>query len=223
MYIVNKNVFAKSIVWANKNIYYDKPNDQIENKRSMFLITMVNEDYFFGCPLTVNDSNHNRTVLRKKHYPLKQDSKITECLYKLTYEDLISNKYFMITDGTFEHFTRSLYQRIIIDQMESPKEYNELFVNEYLKSHQPNINDVIVYPSNEKIFKYYYILDEDENNYQLLKLNKLGLWNYNIDNSDEYIIVKPKSERFYDYYSKYNIINTVAITEKKTSPILIKK
>lgn len=221
MYIVNRTILARSVIWANKNVYYDKPNVQPKNRKSMFLVTMVNDDYFFGSPLTINDSIRNRTVLRKELYPIKQDSKITENLYKLTYNDIVNNKCFMITEGTFERFIRTLYQRIAIGQMDGPEEYNQTFASYYLKNHKPKVNDIIAYPSDEKKFKYYYVLDEDDDNYQLLKLNKIDLYNFIIDNS---IVNMSKNVMFYDYYSGYTINgNILSRNKKESNPILMKK
>ena len=162
MYKLNKIVAPRSVIWAKKSIYYDKPELSNPDKTSMFLVTYVNEDYFFGCPLTMNPSPKNSTVLLKSHYPLKRDSRVNEYLYKLTGQDIIGDELFKVTRGTLEYFKRCLYQRIVLGNAESPEEYNDIFVEEYLKDYRPTVNNIVVYPSAEKVFRYYYVAGETE-------------------------------------------------------------
>jgi len=203
MYSLVKDLAPKSVVWAHKNIYYDEPGLKIEDKKSMFLITMVNEEYFFGCPLTKNNSLKSGTVLHKSVYPIKYDSTINERLYKLCSDDIVGSERFKVSDGAFEHFTRRLYQRIAIGKIDSPEEYNELFVSEYLKNHYPVTGDIVVYPSCDKIFKYYYIYSEDRKQYHGLKLQREGYNNYHI--ASNYLSAISKDIRFYDYYKNHMI------------------
>lgn len=202
MFILKKDIIPGTVVWAEKDIYYDQPDKKISGKRSMFLVTMINTDYFFGCPLTVNTSAKNQTVLSTKFYPVKKDSRVTECLYKIPYTNIANSKTFKVSDGTFKHFKRNLYKKIILGFADSPDEYNELFVNEFLKNNIPSIDDIIVYPSDDKVLKYYYIYDLDEETYSLLRLKKDG-YNYSLNsNCIEFI---PKSIRFFDYFTNHNM------------------
>lgn len=203
MFTLKKNLNPGTVIWAKRKIFYDRPGEIVDNRRSMYLVTMINHDYFLGCPLTTNASLRNSTVLKKSLYPIKWDSKINECLYKLTIDDIVSSTSFKITEGTFNHFKRDLYRRIIVGSADSPTEYNEMFVEEFLKDNQPRPNNVVVYPSEEKIFKYYYVYEEDENDYVLIKLNKEETHTYSL--SDPNPVKIPKSIRFFDYFSTHNI------------------
>lgn len=215
MYALTKNIIPGCVVWANKKVYYDKPNEPIELRRSMFLITFVNEKMILGCSLTKNNSTRNRTVLYASHYPIKQDSRINEDLYELRREEILPGKHFVISERTFEYFKRSLHQRIAVDMMVSPKIYSDIFENEYLKDHYPKVDDIAVYPSIDKKFKYYYIYDEDEKNYFGVKLDRTGYDNYWIAENSLQII--SKSVKFYDYYEKK------LIERDEVSKVLLKK
>ena len=206
MYILRKDIKPGVVIWGDRNIYYDDPTKILHGRKSMYVITMVNEDHFYGCPLTVNKSGKNCTILSTKHYPIKQDSRITECLYKLSYSDIVSDTKFTLTEGTFEHFKRSLYKRIILGSADSPKEYNEIYVNEYLKEHVPRVNDILVYPSEEKQFKFYYLYDQDDENYICVSLNQekdKDKYLYSIEKIE--LINIPKSIRFFDYFTKHSL------------------
>lgn len=219
MYKLNKIVAPRSVIWAKKSIYYDKPELSNPDKTSMFLVTYVNEDYFFGCPLTMNPSPKNSTVLLKSHYPLKRDSRVNEYLYKLTGQDIVSDELFKITRGTFEYFKRCLYQRIALGHAESPEEYNDIFVEEYLKDYRPTVNNIVVYPSAEKVFRYYYVAGETEKDYLLLKLNKNSYNNFSLIH--EQILPMSKSVRFYDYYTSDSLIDDP--TQITAGKVYIKK
>lgn len=202
MFRLKKELIPGTVVWANRNIYYDEPDRPLYGKRSMYLITMVNSEYFFGCPLTTSSSTKNRTVLDKKYYPIKYNSRITECLYCLSYFDIVSPKTFQISEGTFEHFKRDLYKKIILGYADSPKEYNDVFIEEYLKDHQPTIGNILVYPTEEKVCKYYYICDMDQDTYSVLPLvNQKYI--YSLVNDKKETI--PKNIKFFDYFQNYKL------------------
>lgn len=222
MYIDYNDITPKSVVWANKSIYYDKPGMIFPETRSMFVITMINEDYFLGCPLTTNNTLRNRTVLKKDFYPIKKDSRISTTLYKINKDDILSNKKFELTDGTFEHFKRDLYQKIVLNHMESPKEYSDMFVSEYLKDHYPKVNDVVAYPTNDRVFKYYYVYDENDKNYIGLSLDKMA-HNIYVPNTTNFTTIS-KDIRFYDYYDDSALTRDMVdnYLERK-SKVLIKK
>lgn len=200
MYVLTKDIIPGCVVWADKKVFYDRPGEKIEPKRTMFLITTVNEEFLLGCPLSKSQSTRNRTILFKEFYPIKYNSRVTEDLYLLARDDVYTGRHFVIKDTTFEHFKRSLYQRIAVDKMISPEEYSEIFVEDYLREHYPKKDSLVVYPSDDKMFKYYYIYNEDENNFFGIKLNRIGY--------DNYYVIDPKVEtiskqiRFYDYYEK---------------------
>lgn len=202
MYLLKDDLCPGTVVWANRNIYYDRPDEALYGKRSMYLITSLNTEYFFGCPLTTNFSRKNSTVLRKKFYPLRQDSRVNECLYKLEYNDIASSVTFKVSRGTFENFKRNLYKRIAIGAIDSPDEYNDIFVKEYLMYNKPEIGNILVYPSEEKVFKYYYICSNRGDSYTVIKLNEDNR-NYEVASSEMMEI--PKAIRFYDYYDTYNM------------------
>lgn len=201
MYILKKDLNPGCVVWANRNVCYDASVTSLSSKRGMFVITNINKDYFLGCRITSNPLFMQQTILKKELYPIKHDSRILECLYKIPYDDIVSSKSFKISKGTFNHFKRGLYQRIVIDSIESPEEYNDEFVRSYLKMNIPKPNNIIVYPSSDKKFKYYYICEEDKDNYIVLSLDKTKDYNYSLDNSE--ISIMPKNIRFYDYFNNH--------------------
>lgn len=202
MFQLKKELIPGTVIWANRNIYYDEPDRPLYGKSSMYLITMLNSDYFFGCPLSISNSTKNRTVLHKKYYPIKYNSKIKECIYRLSYEDIVSPKKFQISEGTFEHFKRKLYKKIILGYVDSPKEYNDIFIEEYLKEHQPAIGSILVYPTEEKVFKYYYICDMDQDTYSVLPLvNKKHIYSL-ISDKKETI---SKNIKFFDYFQNFKL------------------
>ena len=202
MYLLKDDLCPGTVVWANRNIYYDKPDQVLYGKRAMYLITSLNTDYFFGCPLTTNHSKRNSTVLKRKFYPIKQDSKVNECLYKLEYNGIASSATFKVSKGTFENFKRNLYKRIVIGVADSPDEYNDIFVEEYLLDNKPAIGNIIVYPSDEKVFHYYYVCSNHGDNYTVIKLNE-DSHNYSV--VDNALMEIPKNIRFYDYYDTYSM------------------
>lgn len=202
MYKLEKEIVPGTVVWAEKKVYYDIA-DKVPNIRSnMFVITMVNDDYFFGSPVAKNNYMKNYTVLSTKFYPIREDSRILECIYKILPSDIVSPKSFKITPQTLEHFRRNLYKKIILGHAISPVEYNEAFVQDFLNTHVPKVDNVIVYPSSEKILKHYYIYDEDEENYSLLRLNKEG-FNYYIGSKT--LETVPKDVRFFEYFTDHSL------------------
>lgn len=202
MFVLKENLAPKQVIWAKKNIYYDRPDIELTNKTAMYLITMVNEDYFLGCPLTTSCSNRNLTILSSSNYPLKRDSRINNCLYKLETEDVLSIPLFEIDDKAFLHFQRELYKKIVLGCIYSPTEYNDLFVEELLKTYKPKPDSILVYPSEEKVFRYYYLYDESDEYYSLLNLTKEEN-NYYLASTN--IVAVPKSIRFFDFYTNHNL------------------
>lgn len=203
MFKLNRELVPGMVVWAQRQPYYDAPEKLKQGAKSMYLITKVNSRYFFGCPLTTSPSPRNCTILRKGLYPISYTSRISECIYKIAKADIVNPKTFFVSPKTLEYFRRKMYERIILEHAEGPKEYNEIFVNDYLLDHIPRRDDIIVYPSKEKKFKYYYIYDVCENDYTLLKLNKAD-GKYSLCDTDK--IIMPKSTRFFSYYRDSGII-----------------
>lgn len=202
MYMLKKDLCPGTVVWANRNIYYDKPDEFLCGKKAMYLITSLNTDHFFGCPLTINSSKRNGTILKSKFYPIKCDSRVNECLYYLKYEDIIGNTSFKVTENTFRNFKRNLYKKIVIGAADSPDEYNDIFVEEYLLDNKPSINSILVYPSDEKVFHYYYVCSNHGDNYTVIKLNE-DSHNYSVAGNK--LMEIPKDIRFYDYYDIYSM------------------
>jgi len=204
MYILKKDITPGTVVWGEKTVYYDQPEKVLHNRKCMYVVTMVNDDYFLGCPLTTHVSKKYITVLESKYYPIKRDSKISECLYKVYYDQIVSPATFQVRPGTFEYFKRCLYKRIILDQAASPRMYNEPFVEEYLANHKPEVDNILVFPSREKVFKYYYLYDEDDNNYVCVRLNihqDTQPYSYSLSNQE--LVTIPKTERYFDCYTKH--------------------
>ena len=83
MLILSKDLHPGMVVWAYKAPYYDDPYKVKFNDKGMYLITKVNYDYFFGCPIVASNSPKNTTILHKSIYPLRYDSRINECIYKI--------------------------------------------------------------------------------------------------------------------------------------------
>ena len=131
MYILKKDIVPGTVLWGKKKIYYDAPGLDVENKKCMYVVTMVNDDYFFGCPLTRKNSARFYTGLSSDKYPVQKNTRISECLYKLDYDDIVGPKHFSIEEKTFEHFKKNLYKKIAIGRADSPKEYNDLYVEEF--------------------------------------------------------------------------------------------
>jgi len=206
MYSLKRELVPGTVVWGERKIYYDDPNRKLQGKRSMYLITSVNSDHFYGCPLLVRNNEKNGTLLSKKHYPLKYDSIVMECLYKLSYSDILSPMSFRVSPKTLEHFRRNLYKKIILGHAESPEEYNELFVKQFLEDNVPTTNDIVVYPSEEKVFKFYYIYDDLEDRYKGIKLEQHkddGVYSYTI--TDGKLVDLPKSVYFYDFFPNHPV------------------
>ena len=206
MYILKKDITPGMVVWGKKTVYYDQPEKIIHGKSCMYVVTMVNEDYFFGCPLTTQSCMKNSTVLSSTIYPIRQDSRIRESLYKVYYDEITSSNTFKVSPRTFEHFKRNLYKRIILGQSDSPRMYNELFVEEYLREHVPAIDNILVYTAPDKQFKYYYLYDENETDYVGVRLNlhkENGQYNYSL--YDQKLVNIPKSERFFDCYTNHTL------------------
>lgn len=202
MYTLKKDLHPGTVVWANRKIYYDRPDQELFGKRAMYLITSLNTNYFFGCPLTTNTSKRNGTILRSRFYPIKHDSRVNECLYQLEYEDIIPTTSFAITENTFKNFKRNLYKKIVIGAADSPSEYNDVFVEEYLLDNKPPVDSILVYPSDEKVFYYYYVCSNHGDHYTAIRLNEKS-YNYTVAGDD--LIEIPKSIRFYDYFTTYNM------------------
>lgn len=206
MYTLKRDVVPGTVVWGERKIYYDQPNKPLYGKKSMYLVTMINDDYFFGCPLKTKIPGNGSTVICKKNYPIKQDSAVDECLYKLEYSDIVNPSSFRVSSGTFDHFKRNLYRKIVLGMSNSPKEYNDLFMEEYLKNHTPRVDDVIVYPGEEKTLKYFYICDEDNDNYTLLPLKKDKICDESIYTiTDNKLTSMSKSILCYDFYREHSL------------------
>lgn len=220
MYILKKDVVPGMVVWGEKTIYYDQPGKMIDGKHCMYVVTKVNEDHFLGCPLTTQTCRKNSTVLSSKNYPIKYDSRIRETIYKVYYDQIVSPSTFMLTERTFEHFKRNLYKRIMLGKCDSPSCYNEPFAEEYFMEHVPSIGDVLVYPSDNKQFKYYYTYGETEEDYLgvPLELNRDdGSFTYTIVSSE--LVNIPKSTRYFDIYSNHSLtreeVDAVVNCDKK--------
>ena len=78
----------------------------------------------------------------------------------------------------------------------------DIFADKYMEEHKPLIKDIIVYPCDDH-YETYYITNLDNDNYYLLKADKLERNLYQITSSD--IVKKPKSLRYYDYHTDVKI------------------
>lgn len=226
MLILSKDLHPGMVVWAYKAPYYDDPYKVKFNDKGMYLITKVNYDYFFGCPIVASNSPKNTTILHKSIYPLRYDSRINECIYKISNYDIVSRKSFSVLPETLEYFKRKMYERIVLGYVEGKEEYNDIFVNDYLSTHIPTKGNIISYPSKEKKLYRYYIYDEDKSNYILIELDKID-GDYFVHNTKK--IVMPKHIRFFSYYENPNmdhnkIREIISITkqEKKAKAKLAK-
>ena len=219
MYLLRKDITPGMVVWGEKTVYYDQPEKIIKNRKCMYVVTSVNKDYFFGCPLTTQSCMKNSTILSSKIYPIKQDSRVRETLYKVYYDQIVSSQTFKVSPRTFEHFKRNLYKRIILGQSDSPRMYNEPFVEEYLRDHVPSIDNILVYTAPDKQFKYYYLYDENETDYIGVRLN-LNKENheYNYSLCGKELVHIPKSERFFDCYTSHNLSRDVVEEGLKKEP-----
>lgn len=223
MYLLKKDIIPGMVVWGEKTIYYDQPDKIVDGRRCMYVVTKVNEDHFLGCSLTTQTCKKNSTVLSKKNYPIQHDSRIRETIYKVYYDQIVSPSTFMLTERTFEHFKRNLYKRIILGKCDSPSFYNEPFAEEYFREHIPAIGDVLVYPSDNKKFQYYYVYDKTEEDYLgvQLDLNRDdGSFTYTVIGDE--IVNIPRSIRYFDIYSnhtltKEEIDNVINSTKKQKS------
>lgn len=216
MFVLSKELIPGMVVWSYKAPYYDDPNKMKFNAKGMYLITKVNYDYFFGCPIVAGGSPKNSTMLHKSVYPLKYDSRVNECIYKIPNSDIISNHTFQLLPKTFEYFKRKMYERIALGYAEGITEYNDIFANDYLNDHIPKVGNVISYPSEEKKLRYYYIYDEDKSNYILISLDKED-YNYSLHDTKK--IVMPKKTRFYTYYENagmdHDKVDEIIMKEKQ--------
>lgn len=204
MYNLKRDLKEGTVVWAYKNVYYDMPDKLVLGKIQMFLITGINTDYFFGSPLAIYHQQRNSTVLKKESYPLKADSAVLEYIHKLSYWDIASDKTFQVTPQTLEHFKRNLYKKIALGQASGVKEYNEEFARSYLEQHQPMVDNIIVYSNKDKQFEYYYIYQEEETSYEVLRLNR-NKRDYTYSLASDELEIIPKERRFFDYYTKHSM------------------
>lgn len=200
----NGELVPGTVVRAHSAEFYDCKNDGRLNKRRMYVIVKEMPKYILGCRITSNLSKKNATIIQKDKYPfLYVDSKIDECIYRIPKSDIDSLKTFRIEPGTMEYFRRRLYQRIVLGFADGINEYNDMFVYDYLEDHVPQTNNIIVYPSDELQYKYYYIYDTLDDDYELVELSKKSLGVFCVTGSNT--IIKPKNIRFYTYYTDHNI------------------
>lgn len=204
MYNLKRDLKEGTVVWAYKNVYYDMPDKLVLGKIQMFLITELSTDYFFGSPVTIYRQLEKHTVLKKELYPLREDSVVLEYIHKIPYCDITSTKMFQVTPQTLEHFKRNLYKRIVLGQASGIEEYNEEFVKSYLEQHQPKVDNIIVYPNENKQYEYYYIYQEDEDGYELLRLNR-NKRDYTYSLVSNELETMPKERRFFDYYTSHSM------------------
>ena len=84
-------------------------------------------------------------------------------------------------------------------------------------------NDIIVYPSEEKVFKFYYIYDDLEDSYKGVKLEQHkddGIYSYTI--TDGKLIDLPKSIHFYDFFTNHPV-KREAVEERVNEKGFLKK
>jgi len=206
MLILKKDIVPGMVVWGEKNVYYDQPDRSIEDKKCMYVVTMVNDDYFLGCSLTTQACKKNSTILSKKHYPIRNDSRVRETLYKVYYDQIVNSRSFKLDPNTFEYFKRNLYKRIMLGNADSPSEYNEAFVSEYVKEHVPSVDSIVMYTAPEKKYKYYYAYSENEADFICVPLNRENI-NENIVYSvmsDEFVTI-PKTVRYFDFFTNHTL------------------
>ncbi len=202
MLILSKDLHPGMVVWAYKAPYYDAPYKVKFQDKGMYLIVKVNYDYFLGCPVVISNSPKNSTILHKSIYPLRSDSRVNECIYKISNNDIVSRKNFSVLPETLEYFKRKMYERIVLGYAEGKEEYNDIFINDYLSTHIPSKGNIITYPSKEKKLYRYYIYDENKRNYVLIELDKIE-GDYFIHNTKKIVI--PKKIKFFSYYENPNI------------------
>ena len=207
------------VVWANTVGYYDC-SDTFINKKRMYVIVKEMPKDFLGCPITSNDSKFYNTHLSKDIYPLRLNSRVKECIYNTPKADICSSKTFKLEEKTFEYLKRTLYERITIGKGLGKCEYNEMFVNDYLKEYIPKVNDVIEYPMENMGYKYYYIYSMDEDNYELIELSKEDRI-YSVI-GDEPILMN-KSVRFFACRRNHNLTREIVDESLKGTNVKIKK
>ena len=167
MYKLNKNkklnLDEGGVIWAKRVPYYDKPGLVHNKDTSMYVVVLRMNEAFLGCKLvSSNTSPKNSTVLSCKHYPLMYDSRIQECLYNIKDANTIGNKCFSIDLECLEYLKRKIYERIVINQIEGIPKYNDMFAEKYINTHQPKVNNIILYAIDKK-FCQYLIKDMDDN------------------------------------------------------------
>ena len=203
MYHDKNNVIPSSVVWASRNVFYDQPDKTIDKQINMFLVLKTEDMHFYGCKLEKNPTGGTNNVLKKKFYPLKYDSRVAANIYKIPFNDIVNNFTFMVTQGTFQNIKRNIYKRIILGHNEGPVEYQEMFVNDFLKDNQPQVDNIIVYPSEEKQYKYYYIYDDMGDYYSLIQLQKEEKDHFSVLDSKEILV--PKQARYFDCYDNHTL------------------
>ena len=227
MYVIKEDIAPGCVLWAKRSIYYDRPNQPIENKANMFFVIKAMDENFWGCPLEKNNCSKNYNILKSKFYPIKYDSKVVTNIYKIPYEDVQSPVLFKVTEGTLQNIKKNLYKRIILGYSEGPKEYNNVFTEEFLKENVPQVDNIIVYPAGYKSYKYYYIYDDNEEYYSLIELKKHDIDYFSVIDNDE--VLMPKNIPYFDFYSKHSLTrgevnkSLFGIKEKKLGSIINSK
>ena len=224
MYITKKDINPGCVLWAKRSIYYDQPNKPVENKANMFFVIKAMDDNFLGCPLERNNCNKNYNILKSKFYPIKYDSKVVTNIYKIPYGDIQSPILFQVTEGTLQNIKRNLYKRIILGYSEGPKEYSDIFTKEFLSENVPCVDNIIVYPSSDKKYKYYYIYDDNEEYYSLIELKRHDIDYFSVIDNNE--VLMPKDIPYFDFYSDHSFDRSevdkalFGIKEKKLGSII---
>lgn len=227
MYSINKNIFPGHVVWAYRNVYYDQPEKIVFNKVNMFLVLKTKDDYFYGCKVERNSEGCKSNVLKKKFYNLKYDSRVAPDIYKINFFDIASSESFKVTEGTLANIKRNIYKRIILGHNKGPIEYQEVFVKDYLKDNKPKVDNIVVYPSVEKEFKYYYIYEDNDEYYSLIKLKKENTNTYSVEDNNE--VIMSKDIPYFDYYVNHSLLRDTVdrsifgIKEKKLENIISNK
>lgn len=191
------------VVWANRNIFYDQPDKIITDKINMFLVLKKDDNSFYGCKLDKNPVDGTSNVLRKKFYPLKYDSRVSADIYKIDFDSIANTCTFKVTEGTLSNIKRNIYKRIVLGYNQGPIEYQEEFVKDYIKEHRPETDNIIAYATNEKKYQYFYIYENEDEYYSLIKLKREGINYFSLESSNE--VLMPKTIPYFDYYTSHNL------------------
>lgn len=224
---IEKYLEPGNVLWARRDIFYDQPERIVSDKVNMFLVLKKEDNSFLGCKIEKNPVGGNKNVLKKRFYPLKYDSRVASDIYKIDFDAIASSYTFRVSEGAFSNIKRNIYKRIVLGYNKGPKEYQEEFVKDYLEENKPQEDNIIVYPSIDKRYKYYYVYEDNEDYYSLIELKKHDFDYYTIMSNEE--VLMPKNIPYFDFYKEHSLTRSdidyvlFGIKEKKIGSIVTNK